>query len=228
VILTLLIQHWCWTEWHGNRRHRYRHKCDRTLPSVEPLPPSVDLLRLNAMPLRRRNHVPTRKSLAHDRALLLSAPTAAADIGPIVHRKLSSTAADTRCRSNECEKLNAERPSRKAALGVWIRQTAVLETPASRMIDAVPAPFAVNKTIRQRQTCFWGELRLTTMASSRRSSEAVTVMDIPVRMRQIRTNNQNGESQIGLARQARSTSTVWSWKSASWMIADDQLSLCSR
>jgi hypothetical protein len=30
-------------------------------------------------------------------------------------------------------------------------------------------------------------------------------MDIPVRMRQIRTNNQNGESQIGLARQARST-----------------------
>jgi hypothetical protein len=31
------------------------------------------------------------------------------------------------------------------------------------------------------------------------------VMDIPVRMRQIRTNNQNGESQIGLARQARST-----------------------
>jgi hypothetical protein len=32
------------------------------------------------------------------------------------------------------------------------------------------------------------------------------VMDIPVRMRQIRTNNQNGESQIGLARQARSTS----------------------
>jgi hypothetical protein len=33
-------------------------------------------------------------------------------------------------------------------------------------------------------------------------------MDIPVRMRQIRTNNQNGESQIGLARQARSTRTV--------------------
>ncbi|MGL4439310.1 MAG: hypothetical protein ACRCUE_08570, partial [Bosea sp. (in: a-proteobacteria)] len=50
------------------------------------------------------------------------------------------------------------------------------------------------------------ELRSATMASSRRSSEAVTVMDIPVRMRQIRTNNQNGESQIGLARQARSNS----------------------
>jgi hypothetical protein len=33
-------------------------------------------------------------------------------------------------------------------------------------------------------------------------------MDIPVRMRQIRTNNQNGESQIGLARQARSTSCI--------------------
>jgi hypothetical protein len=30
-------------------------------------------------------------------------------------------------------------------------------------------------------------------------------MDIPVRMRQIPTNKQNGESQIGLARQARST-----------------------
>jgi hypothetical protein len=36
-------------------------------------------------------------------------------------------------------------------------------------------------------------------------------MDIPVRMRQIRTNNQNGESQIGLARQARSTSSTIEW-----------------
>jgi len=40
--------------------------------------------------------------------------------GSIVHRKLSSTAADTRCRSNEREKLSTETPSRKAALGVWI------------------------------------------------------------------------------------------------------------
>jgi hypothetical protein len=37
------------------------------------------------------------------------------------------------------------------------------------------------------------------------------VMDIPVRMRQIRTNNQNGESQIGLARQARSTRSAPSY-----------------
>jgi hypothetical protein len=41
-------------------------------------------------------------------------------------------------------------------------------------------------------------------------------MDIPVRMRQIRTNNQNGESQIGLARQARSTS----WTSAMMALAN--------
>jgi hypothetical protein len=41
-------------------------------------------------------------------------------------------------------------------------------------------------------------------------------MDIPVRMRQIRTNNQNGESQIGLARQARSTSgTIYVLRSKS-------------
>lgn len=36
-------------------------------------------------------------------------------------------------------------------------------------------------------------------------------MDIPVCMRQIRTNNQNGEFQIGLARQARSTSPLIEW-----------------
>jgi len=47
------------------------------------------------------------------------------------------------------------------------------------------------------------------MASSRRSSEAVTVMDIPVRMRQIRTNNQNGEYGAKKVHQVPMASTVW-------------------
>jgi hypothetical protein len=34
------------------------------------------------------------------------------------------------------------------------RQTAVLLTPAVRMISTVPAPSALSSTIRARQTCF--------------------------------------------------------------------------
>jgi hypothetical protein len=44
------------------------------------------------------------------------------------------------------------------------RQTAVLATPACRMISAVPCPSAVSNTIRARQTCFCGLLRSAAMA----------------------------------------------------------------
>jgi hypothetical protein len=40
------------------------------------------------------------------------------------------------------------------------RQTQVLDLPVSRMIAFVPTPSALNSTIRARQTCFCGALRL--------------------------------------------------------------------
>ncbi|EDP64955.1 Transposase (class III) [alpha proteobacterium BAL199] len=67
------------------------------------------------------------------------------------------------------------------------RQTAVLATPASRMIALVPRPAAVSSTIRQRQTCFCGLLRSATIASRRARSAVLTVKLIPVRMPQTRT-----------------------------------------
>jgi len=54
------------------------------------------------------------------------------------------------------------------------RQTAVLATPAWRMISVVPEPSAVSSTILARQTCFWGLLRSSTIARSRSRSLAVT------------------------------------------------------
>ena len=47
------------------------------------------------------------------------------------------------------------------------RQTAVLLTPAVRMIAAVPSPSAVASTIRARQTCFCRLLRSSTIACRR-------------------------------------------------------------
>jgi hypothetical protein len=47
------------------------------------------------------------------------------------------------------------------------RQTAVLLTPAVRIIAAVPSLSAVANTIRARQTCFCALLRLSTIARSR-------------------------------------------------------------
>ena len=54
------------------------------------------------------------------------------------------------------------------------RQTAVLATPASRMISAVPQPSLVSNTIRARQACFCGLLRSTAMAASRSRSAGET------------------------------------------------------
>ena len=47
------------------------------------------------------------------------------------------------------------------------RHTQGLETPARRMISAVPQPSAVARMICARHTCFWALLRSATTASSR-------------------------------------------------------------
>jgi two-component sensor histidine kinase len=60
--------------------------------------------------------------------------------------------------------------------------------------------------IRARQTCFCGEFRAPTIASSRALSEAVTEMLIPVRITQCRTSQQRRESPTGLVRSDQSTS----------------------
>lgn len=80
------------------------------------------------------------------------------------------------------------------------RQTTDLLLPVRRMISAVPKPSAVSKTIRARQTCFWGLLRLATIAASRRRSAAFTFTMIPLRIPQTRIAASRRESSNGLVR----------------------------
>ena len=56
---------------------------------------------------------------------------------------------------------------------------------------------AVRMTIRARQTCFCGLLRSRAVNSSRSRSLGVTVMEIQVRMPQIRTTGSQRESPTG-------------------------------
>src|SRR3546814_2288374 len=53
------------------------------------------------------------------------------------------------------------------------RHTHVLDLPVAIMIAWVPRPRAVRRMIRARQTCFCGEPRAATIASSRFVSGAV-------------------------------------------------------
>ena len=64
------------------------------------------------------------------------------------------------------------------------RQTLGFDTPARRMISAVPQPSPVARMIRARQTCFCGLFRSATIRSSRSRSAALTSMLIPSRMPQ--------------------------------------------
>src|SRR6516164_8494346 len=73
------------------------------------------------------------------------------------------------------------------------------------MIAAVPRPSAVSKTIRQRQTCFCGLLRLATAASKRARSAASTVTVLPLRILETRTLASPRKSSNGLNRQIVST-----------------------
>ena len=86
------------------------------------------------------------------------------------------------------------------------RHTQVFDLPVRRMISTVPSPSADSRTISARQTCFCGALRSRTIASRRRRSDALNVMDIPARMRLIRMPTARGESPAGFKCQMLSTS----------------------
>jgi hypothetical protein len=91
--------------------------------------------------------------------------------------------------------LSRRRPSKpSAAKRSCQRHTQVLDLPVSRMIAFVPAPSALNSTIRPRQTCFCGALRSLTRSSSRRRSERVTEKEMPVRDYQTRMPQAGRES----------------------------------
>jgi hypothetical protein len=82
------------------------------------------------------------------------------------------------------------------------RQTQVLDLDVAAMIDVVPAPSALRSTMRQRQTCFYGEDGFEITVSSRDLSSLETLNDIPVRIRVTRTANTETEPQFGLRRPA--------------------------
>jgi hypothetical protein len=62
------------------------------------------------------------------------------------------------------------------------RQTHGFDTPARRMISAVPQPAAVARMTAARQTCFCGLLRSATIAFRRARSAAETSTAIPSRI----------------------------------------------
>lgn len=86
------------------------------------------------------------------------------------------------------------------------RQTQVLDLPVAAMVAAVPAPSVLKRTIRQRQTCFWGEDVRKTIASSQDRSSPEIVKETPVRITMARTTNPKTEAQFGLLRDVQSTS----------------------
>ena len=81
------------------------------------------------------------------------------------------------------------------------RQTAVLDTPTSRMIAWVPRPSTLSSTMRARQTSFCGVFRSATRASSRRRSETGSVKEIPLRIPLDSQNTAQTETRGGLKRQ---------------------------
>ncbi len=88
------------------------------------------------------------------------------------------------------------------------RQTAILDTPASRMIACVPSPSALSSTMRARQTCFCGVFRSATRASSRRRSEAESEKEIPLRIPPDSQDTAQTETRDGLNRQVLTTRTA--------------------
>ena len=74
------------------------------------------------------------------------------------------------------------------------RHTHGFETPARRMISAVPQPSAVARMIRARHTCFCRLLRSATTAANRSRSAALTSMLIPSRIQHHCTGRPNMES----------------------------------
>src|SRR5215472_999666 len=74
------------------------------------------------------------------------------------------------------------------------RHTHGFDTPARRMISAVPQPSAVARMIRARHTCFCGLLRSAITAANRSRSLALTSMLIPSRIEHHRTDHAQMES----------------------------------
>ena len=74
------------------------------------------------------------------------------------------------------------------------RHTHGFETPARRIIAAVPQPSAVARMICARHTCFCRLLRSATTAASRSRSAALTSMLIPSRIQHHCTDPANMES----------------------------------
>jgi hypothetical protein len=62
------------------------------------------------------------------------------------------------------------------------RHTQGFETPARRIISAVPQPSTVARMIRARHTCFCRLLRSATTAANRSQSAALTSVLIPSRI----------------------------------------------
>jgi hypothetical protein len=56
----------------------------------------------------------------------------------------------------------------------------VLDLPLAAIIPALPAPWSLRRMIVALQTCFWGELRASTIARSRAWSAKVMSILIPV------------------------------------------------
>lgn len=73
------------------------------------------------------------------------------------------------------------------------------------MIALVPTPSALSNMIWARQMCFWGVLWSATRAATRRRSASSRAIDIPLRIRQIRTSTQRAESLFGPFRFGQST-----------------------
>lgn len=91
--------------------------------------------------------------------------------------------------------LSRSRPSKPSCIKRSCqRQTQVLDLPVWCMISLVPSPSALNKTISARHTCVCGTLRSRTSASKRKRSDGVTMIEIPVRMGQIRMQSAARES----------------------------------
>src|SRR5215831_7689053 len=88
------------------------------------------------------------------------------------------------------------------------RQTQVFDLPVRRMISLVPIPSPLNRTISARQTCLCGVLRSRTSTFRRRRSAGLSVMGIPVRIRQTRMRLVRWESPPGFKCQTRSTSLL--------------------
>lgn len=105
--------------------------------------------------------------------------------------------------------LSRNNPSTPAAMNRSCqRHTHVLLLPVWRMISTVPKPAAVSSTIRARQTCFCGLLRLATTASRRARSAALASTTTSLRIPQIRTRREPEESLFGCFRQVLSSSTA--------------------